>query len=126
MNERAALVRYEDETEAIPCPYGDVHRVVTAGLGGIANVHVVRVTRGGLHLHRAYDEVYYVLAGVGWIELDGATHPLRRGAVVVIPAGVPHRLESDDDTPLEFVIFGTPPYPISDPRAAPTRPAEAQ
>ena len=122
MSTRRPLVNYEDETAPIDCPYGTVRRVVTAGEGGIANVHVVRVTRGGLHLHRGYDEVYYLLAGQGHIELDGQRHALRPGAVVVIPSGVPHSLESIDDSPLEFVIFGTPPLSISDPLAAPTRP----
>ena len=119
---KTALVRYEDQAEPIACPYGDVRRVVTGGEGGVANVHVVRVTRGGLHYHRAYDETYYLLAGTGSITLGDQTHALRPGAVVVIPAGVPHSLASDTEAPLEFVIFGTPGMPISDPRAAPTRP----
>ncbi len=120
--EKTPLVRYEDQSSAIDCPYGTVHRVVTGGEGGIANVHVVRVTKGGLHYHRAYDETYYLLRGTGHIELGGERHALRPGAVVVIPAGVAHSLEADTEAPLEFVIFGTPGMLISDPRAAPTKP----
>ena len=40
-------MRHRDETDLIECPYGDVARVVAGGDGGIANVHVVRVTNGG-------------------------------------------------------------------------------
>lgn len=119
---REAVVRYEDQTDPIDCPYGNVTRVVTAGLGGIANVHIVRVTKGGLHFHREYDEVYYLLAGTGEIILCGETHALRPGAVVVIPRGVEHSLEASPGETLEFVIFGTPALPISDPRATPTKP----
>ena len=85
---KAPLVRYLDETAPIDCPYGHVRRVVTGGEGGVANVHVVEVTRGGLHLHRAYDETYFVLEGHGTMVLGGATHRLRPGAVVVIPPEV--------------------------------------
>ena len=119
MFETQALVRYEDETEEVECSYGSVRRVVTAGLGGIANVHVVRVTRGNSHSHLAYDEVYYLLSGRGRIRLADEEQTLRPGAVVVIPRGVPHSLEADEGEVLEFVIFGVPPVPIDDERARP-------
>ena len=119
MSEPEALVRYLDETEELACPYGDVRRVVTGGEGGLANVHVVRVTRGTPHVHTGYNEVYYVLSGTGTVTLADETHELRPGAVVVIPAGVPHSLLADGDAPLEFIIFGTPPMPLDDARAKP-------
>lgn len=118
---RRPLVQYLDETEVIPCPYGDVQRVISNGDGGIANVHVVRITRGGRHYHRAYDEVYYVVSGRGRIWLGDAEREIRPGAAVVIPAGMPHALEADDGEVLEFVIFGTPAMSIDDERARPTK-----
>lgn len=121
MSTRAPMVRYLDQSPTIPCPHGDVRRIVTGGQGGIANVHVVKVLRGERHLHTAYDEVYYVLAGTGRVVLGTEAHPLRPGAVVVIPSGVAHELEADGTTPLEFVIFGTPPMPVDDERARPRR-----
>ena len=121
MTERAALVRQRDETEVISCPYGDVARVVTNGDGGVANVHVVRVTKGGEHYHAEYDEVYYVLSGRGQIHLGDETCALRPGTVTVIPRGCRHSLEAEDGDTLEFVIFGTPAMPFDDPRASPRR-----
>lgn len=116
---KAALVAYEDQTAPMECPYGHTTRIVTGGVGGVANVHVVEVTEGRPHLHEGYDEVYYILSGAGELDLDGARRPLRPGAVAVIPAGTPHALQSDSETPLKFVIFGTPPVPLDDARAAP-------
>ena len=116
---KAAMVRYRDETNPISCPYGHVERIVTGGEGGIANVHVVKVTAGGRHFHADYDEVYYVLSGEGTINLDQHEHALRPGAVVIIPAGVPHSLQALPEQELEFIIFGTPPMPIADERATP-------
>jgi mannose-6-phosphate isomerase-like protein (cupin superfamily) len=98
-----------------------VRRIITGGEGGVANVHVVRVTRGLPHVHAAYDEVYYVLSGKGTITLDDECHAVSPGTVVVIPAGVAHALEADPGSELEFIIFGTPAMAIDDERARPKR-----
>ena len=115
------IVRYLDETHAVSCPYGDVRRVVTGG-EGTANIHVVSVTKGEKHFHKAYDEVYYFLSGTGSITLDTKTYPVRPGTVTVIPAGMIHSLSSDTDEPMLFIIIGTPPMSIEDDRAAPQKP----
>ena len=119
---RQPLVRHRDETPPAAWPFGQMQRVVTGGEGGVANVHVAKVTKGmGPFFHTGYDEVYYVVSGSGTITLGQATHPLRPGSVAVIPAGVPHSLEADPGHELEFVIFGTPPVPIDDERARPRK-----
>ncbi|HYF50478.1 MAG TPA: cupin domain-containing protein [Planctomycetota bacterium] len=118
---KSPLVRYHDQSAPIDCPFGNVRRLITGGEGGVANVHVVSVTKGSPHVHAAYDEVYYVLKGRGQITMNGETHLLRPGAAVMIPAGVPHGLEADAGEVLEFVIFGTPAMSIDDPRAKPQK-----
>jgi mannose-6-phosphate isomerase-like protein (cupin superfamily) len=118
---RQPLVRHRDSTQPIDCPFGHVQRIVTGGQGGIANVHVVKITKGTPHRHDGYDEVYYVLAGTGTITLGQETQPLRPGSVAVIPAGVMHSLEASAGDELEFVIFGTPPMAIDDERAKPRK-----
>ena len=118
---QSPIVHYLDETKTLSCPYGDVRRIVTGGEGGIANVHVIRVTRGNRHFHTGYNEVYYILSGSGIVAIGEDSHALRPGAVVVIPAGIPHSLQSDTDIPLEFVIFGTPPISLDDARAMPMK-----
>jgi mannose-6-phosphate isomerase-like protein (cupin superfamily) len=115
------LVRYRDDTEPLECPFGQVQRIVTGGQGGVANVHVVKITQGLPHVHPGYDEVYYLLSGLGTITLNDEVSPLRPGSVVVIPAGVPHSLQADRGQELEFIIFGTPPVPLDDERARPQR-----
>jgi len=119
--QKEPMVRYLDQTDPIACPFGEVRRVITGGTGGIANVHVVTIDRGGEHYHRQYDETYFVLSGHGVITLDGVEHELRPSAVVLIPAGVYHSLTSTMDEPLSFVIFGTPPMAIDDDDARPRR-----
>ena len=116
---KQAMVRHRDQTDRVTCPFGHVTRIVTGGDGGIANVHVVKVSQGLAHVHGGYDEVYYVLSGSGTITLGDQTSRLRPGSVVVIPAGIPHSLQADPEAELEFVIFGTPAMPLDDDRARP-------
>lgn len=73
---RQPLVRQRDETPAIDCPFGHVQRVVTGDAGGVANLHVVRVTRGSPHVHAGYDEVHFALSGRGTMTLDQETDGL--------------------------------------------------
>ena len=108
-------------TAPTDCPFGHVQRIVTGGDGGIANVHIVKITRGMPHVHAGYDEVYYVLSGSGTIKLGQEPHPLRPGSVAVIPAGVTHALEAAPGEELEFIIFGTPPMAMDDDRAKPKK-----
>lgn len=119
---REPLVRYRSQTPAQACPYGQVERIITGGDGGVANVHVVTVTQGTVHAHAGYDEVYYALNGEGTVIIDQQEHRVEPGAVVVIPAGTPHSLQADSGHRLEFVIFGTPPMPLTDERARPQHP----
>ena len=118
---KQAIVHHRDQTAPLDCPFGCVQRIVTGGEGGVANVHVVKVARDATHVHTGYDEVYYVLSGTGAVTLDRETHALQPGSVVVIPAGVPHSLEANPGEDLEFVIFGTPPMSLDDPRAKPQK-----
>ncbi len=112
-------ISYRDETQAIDCPYGHVERIVTGGAGGIANVHVVTVTKGGRHYHAEYDEVYYVLRGEGTITLGTEVKELRPGAAVVIPRGLEHDLDAKPGSELEFIIFGTPACSVDSEEARP-------
>lgn len=119
---KSPLVRHAHETKSIPCPYGDVARIVTGGEGGVANVHVITVTDGDPHFHSGYDEVYYFLAGFGKITIDGVTYAVQEGSVAVIPRGVVHSICSDTHEPLRFVIFGTPAMSADSSEFQPRRP----
>ena len=115
------LVRQRLKVKPIDCPFGRVQRIVTGGEGGVANVHVVKITKGLPHVHDRYDETYYFLSGTGTITLEEETSPINPGTVAIIPAGVPHSLEADSGSELEFVIFGTPPMSLEDERARPRK-----
>ena len=119
MSNPSVIVKYQDETQTIECPYGNTTRIVTNGEGGIANVHIIKVSAEDTHYHTGYNEVYYVLSGTGTITIDEKKYELRAGAVVVIPAGINHSVKANDT--LEFIIFGTPAMSVNDERFIPMR-----
>lgn len=64
----------------------------------------------GLETHDDGDQFFRVEAGEGEAILDGETHRLADGDIVVIPAGVEHNIvNSSSDTPLRVYTIYTPP-----------------
>jgi quercetin dioxygenase-like cupin family protein len=61
----------------------------------------------GLHTH-AVDQHFYVLAGTLSVEFGGEVHQAREGALVHIPAGVPHRNWSGGDVAAVFLAINAP------------------
>ena len=47
-----------------------------------------------LHAHPGMDKVYHVLSGEGLFLLEGRQLPMRAGALLVAPAGVPHGIRN--------------------------------
>lgn len=66
----------------------------------------------GLHTH-AVDQHFYVLAGTLSVEYGGDVHHAREGALVHIPAGVPHRNWNGGDSAAIFLAINAP---VPDPR----------
>lgn len=55
------------------------------------------------------DQVFWIHAGEGRMIIDGVTHKIAAGDVVVVPAGTHHNLICTGKTPLSlYTIFGPP------------------
>ena len=66
------------------------------------------------HYHGDSEELYYVLAGAGEIELDGERAPLRPGDAVLIPPRAWHQIHAVGDGTLRFLCCCAPPYRDAD------------
>ena len=64
------------------------------------------------HYHRASEEIYFVLAGRGEIEVDDDVREVRPGDAVLMPPGARHRIEARE--PLRFLCCCAPPYSHAD------------
>ena len=64
-----------------------------------------------MHYHR-YNEVIYVMQGVGILHIDGEDNSLYPGACIHLPARTLHQVENTGDIPMRevavFVPAGSP------------------
>ena len=64
----------------------------------------------GEETHEDHDQFIRVEEGTGRALLDGATHELRDGSAVVVPAGVRHNvINTSRDSSLELYTLYSPP-----------------
>lgn len=55
-------------------------------------MHLVEISKESRpHYHKNMTEIYYVLEGVGHLEIDGDKIPLKPGVSVLIPPNTLHR-----------------------------------
>ena len=63
-----------------------------------------------LHIHPKENHFVYVYKGRAKGIVGSVTAEVGPGQLVAIPAGVPHSFERIGDTPVEIILFSTPPF----------------
>lgn len=64
------------------------------------------------HYHKVSEELYYLLAGSGLMEIDGTTREVVPGDAILIPPGAWHQIRATE--PLQFLCCCAPPYAHDD------------
>jgi mannose-6-phosphate isomerase-like protein (cupin superfamily) len=105
-------VRRRADSPTVPCPCGQSTRILTAADGGPCSVHVTTIFDATRHYHARTAEVYYILEGSGKMECDGDWFEVEPGAVVCIPAGTRHRVQSEKG--LQTLVIAVPPFDPAD------------
>jgi mannose-6-phosphate isomerase-like protein (cupin superfamily) len=81
-----------DEIDAIRCPCGFSRRAFVAPDNSTATMHIVDIQQDSkVHYHKKLTEVYLVLEGSGWMELDGRKVPVTPLTAIFIKPGCRHR-----------------------------------
>ena len=63
----------------------------------------------GEEVHATHDQFFRVEQGEGQIVIDGATHTVKDGDAIVVPAGARHNLRNAGDEPLKvYTLYGPP------------------
>lgn len=83
--------------------------------GGTANQSLAEATlepgaTTTRHYHRDSEEIYFVVEGVGDLEVEGERRPVERGDAVAIPPGAWHEIRNRGSAPLRFLCCCAPPY----------------
>jgi mannose-6-phosphate isomerase-like protein (cupin superfamily) len=100
------LVRRLEDAPTVPCPCGSSTRPLTSADTPACNLHVTFIQDSVRHYHKECTEVYFVLEGVGVMELDGDRVDVGPGTVLYIPPLTRHRLVSPEG--VRTVVFGVP------------------
>ncbi|MEM7383460.1 MAG: cupin domain-containing protein [Verrucomicrobiota bacterium] len=94
MEARYEIARF-DEIPGTPCPCGEAKRAF-AESGNVASIHVVEIKKDSrVHFHKKMTEIYFILEGEGYLELDGEKIPVQPRTTAMIRPGCRHRAVGD-------------------------------
>jgi len=80
-----------DEIPSVLCSCGDTHRAFV-GTHEVASIHLVEISKDSrAHYHQKLTEIYLILEGEGYMELDGEMVPVKPMTTVLIKPGCRHR-----------------------------------
>lgn len=86
------MIAQLDEIEPAKCPCGFTRRAFTDPDNTVATLHIVDIAKDSrVHYHKKTTELYLVLDGEGFMELDGNRVPVKPMTAVFIKPGCRHR-----------------------------------
>lgn len=110
MQKRYAAVDFA-EILSVECPCGMSRRAFIEESQNVMSFHVVEIKKNAhLHYHKEHIEVYYVLEGTGFLEVDGELVVLQPGKSVLIQKSCRHRAIGD----LKIVNVSIPAFDPND------------
>ena len=81
-----------DEIEASECPCGTTRRAFVSPDNPVATIHMVDKSKDSkIHYHKKLTEIYLILEGEGFMELDGELVPVKPMSSILIKPGCRHR-----------------------------------
>ena len=81
-----------DEMEPVECPCGLTRRAFVGPDNSVATMHMVDIRADSkVHYHKKLTEIYLVLEGTGFMELDGERVPVKPLTAIFINPGCRHR-----------------------------------
>jgi len=90
--EKKFLVAQLDDIPTISCPCGFTRRAFTEDADQRASLHLLDVQKDAqLHYHKRITEIYFILEGEGYLEIDGEQVPVKPMTGILIKPGCRHR-----------------------------------
>ena len=89
---RKYMIAQLDEIPAVDCPCGQSRRAFVSPDNQVATLHMVDIkTDAATHYHKRLTEIYLILEGSGFMELDGERIPVKPMTAIFIKPGCRHR-----------------------------------
>ena len=86
------LVAQLDALPPLRCPCGYARRAFAGDPDNAASVHLVDIEQDArVHFHKRMTEIYVILEGEGYLELDGKRVPVQPMTAIYILPGCRHR-----------------------------------
>ncbi len=87
------MITQLDAVPPVPCPCGQSRRGFATPDNKLATIHLVDISIDAqTHYHKQMTEIYLVLEGEGFMELDGERIPAKPMMSIFIKPGCRHRL----------------------------------
>lgn len=104
------LVKFAELSE-IACPCGITKRAFIKESNGRCSFHIVKIKKTAeLHYHKQHTEIYYIMKGIGFLELDGEKIPVSPGDSVIIHPDCRHRAIGN----LKIINISLPAFDMAD------------
>lgn len=99
------MIKHLDDLPVQPEPYADYRPIFETGRLNVTHVRIHPGETVPAHTHLDEDQVYYVAAGSGFVELAGERTTVAAGSAVLIPLGTEHMITNTGSEPLDYVFF---------------------
>jgi mannose-6-phosphate isomerase-like protein (cupin superfamily) len=85
-------ITHLDDIVPVKCPCGFSKRAFATPDNQVATIHLVDIQEDArTHYHKKLTEIYLILEGTGFMELDGQLHPVKPMSTIMIKPGCRHR-----------------------------------
>jgi mannose-6-phosphate isomerase-like protein (cupin superfamily) len=116
------IIHRSDIQSPLITPAGEViYELIGMGQEGggvsshsIAHIVIPSGKSSNLHYHKKTRESYFILKGVGWLEINQEEFTLTPGQICLIEPGEIHRIFNRGDGDLEFLAICAPAWMADD------------
>ena len=99
------MIKHLDDLEVAPETYADYRPIFETDRLNVTHVRIRPGETVPAHTHLDEDQVYYVVSGTGFVELDGQRTEVSAGSSVLIALGTEHLITNTGSEPLDYVFF---------------------
>jgi mannose-6-phosphate isomerase-like protein (cupin superfamily) len=99
------VIRSFDDLAVQPEPYADYRPIFETSRLNVTHVSINPGDTVPAHTHQDEDQIYYVVSGSGFVELNGERSDVTAGSAVMIPLGTEHLITNTGTGQLDYVFF---------------------